>query len=366
MASTNNRAIIDAVYRDELTVTYDAPKPAKKVFTRDDLYSSDVFSFGSSIGSITNKGTNAYALLPVVERDYGRDSEEYRILYSRLQQCCVAQGKSIDKAKIGQKVKGIPDVWTRWSRISDDDTEDQRHYKELMNRILIDRRPYFFKYRYPKSRKEWREYEQEKDILCQILYGMTVKELQELPDKTDEQAEWLRGFEKHAPLIVSDSPMNLVCRWIEKQDFEIQRRVKNSDFDWTIYLSDVQDVSGEDYERIVRCYKRHQRDISSNLSGNCDIRMSDSEVYENSVARFREKMSYICSNPAMVANALLRYMYVESPTTAKGLLWDAYGRQMVMAARTKNSGKILCPMPDQAGDIEYLGKKYCLAEVDYN
>lgn len=366
VASTDNRAIIDAVYRDELTVTYDAPKPAKKVFTRDDLYNSDIFSFGSAIGSITNKGTNAYALLPVIERDYGCDSEEYKLLYSRLQQCCVAQSKQIDKAKLGQKVKGIPEVWTRWSRVSDDDTDDQRYYKELMNRILIDRRPYFFKYRYPKARKEWREYEQEKNILCQILYGMTVKELQELPYKTEAQLDWLRQFEKHAPLIVSNSPMNLVCRWIEKQDFEIQKRVKNADFDWTVYLSDVQDVSAEDYDRIIRCYKRHQRDVSSSLSGNYDIKMSDSEVYENSVARFREKMSYICSNSAMVANALLRYMYVESPTTAKGLLWDAYGRQMVAAARSKNLDKIVCPVPDQAGDIEYLGKKYSLAEVDCN
>ena len=366
MASTNNRAIIDAVYRDELTVTYDAPKPAKKVFTRDDLYNSDIFSFGSSIGSITNKGTNAYALLPVIERDYGRDSEEYRLLYSRLQQCCVAQSKQIDKCKLGQKVKGIPEVWTRWSRISEDDNEEQRRYKELMNRILIDRRPYFFKYRYPKSRKEWREYEQEKDILCQILYGMTVKALQELPDKTNEQMEWLRQFEKHAPLIVSDSPMNLVCRWIEKQDFEIQRRVKNSDFDWHIYLADAPNVSEEDYERIVRCYKRHQRDISSHLSCNCDIVMSDSEIYEGTVAQLREKMSYICSNPYMVANALLKYMYEDNPATAKGLLWDAYGRQMVAAARAKNPNKVLCPMLDRAGDIMYLGKKYGLVEVECN
>lgn len=84
------------MYRDELTVTYDAPKPQKKVFTQVDLFNADKFSFGSAIGSITNKGTNAYALLPVIEKKYGRESEEYRILLSRLQQCCVAQSKQID------------------------------------------------------------------------------------------------------------------------------------------------------------------------------------------------------------------------------------------------------------------------------
>ena len=79
-----------------MTVTYDAPKPQKKVFTQVDLFNADKFSFGSAIGSITNKGTNAYALLPVIEKKYGRESEEYKILLSRLQQCCVAQSKQID------------------------------------------------------------------------------------------------------------------------------------------------------------------------------------------------------------------------------------------------------------------------------
>lgn len=84
------------MYRDELTVTYDAPKPQKKVFTQVDLFNADKFSFGSAIGSITNKGTNAYALLPVIEKKYSRESDEYKILLSRLQQCCVAQSKQID------------------------------------------------------------------------------------------------------------------------------------------------------------------------------------------------------------------------------------------------------------------------------
>ena len=79
-----------------MTVAYDAPKPSKKVFDKQDLFNADKFSFGSAIGSITNKGTNAYALLPLIERDYGRDSTEYKVLMSRLQQCCVAQSKQID------------------------------------------------------------------------------------------------------------------------------------------------------------------------------------------------------------------------------------------------------------------------------
>lgn len=96
-ASTSNRTMIDAVYRDELPVVYDPPSPKKILFTEDDLYKADTFGFGSIIGSITNKSSIAYAMLPLIEKEYGKDSEEYKLTVSRLQQCCAAQSRQIDK-----------------------------------------------------------------------------------------------------------------------------------------------------------------------------------------------------------------------------------------------------------------------------
>lgn len=83
-------------YKNELPVTYDAPKPKKFLFTEEDLYRFDLFGFGSIIGSITNKSSIAYSMLPLIRRDYGEDSDEYKLTVSRLQQCCVAQSKEID------------------------------------------------------------------------------------------------------------------------------------------------------------------------------------------------------------------------------------------------------------------------------
>ena len=88
--------MIKGVYKDELPVVYEAPKPEKIIFTKDDLYKADTFAFRSIIGSITNKSTSAYALLPIIEKEYGKDSAEFSILESRLQQCCKAQSAQID------------------------------------------------------------------------------------------------------------------------------------------------------------------------------------------------------------------------------------------------------------------------------
>lgn len=96
LATTPNQQVIDGVYTEEMPVVYDPPKPAKIKFTEDDLYKADVFSFGSIIGSITNKSSSGYALLPLIEEQFGKDSDEYKILNSRIQQCCKAQSMQID------------------------------------------------------------------------------------------------------------------------------------------------------------------------------------------------------------------------------------------------------------------------------
>lgn len=366
VASTSNRSMIDGIYAHELPVTYDAPKPKKIAFSPDDLFRSDLFGFGSKIGSITNQGSNAYALLPLLEATYGVDSPEAQICYSRLKQCCVAQSREIDKCKIGQKVKGVPRIWTQYSHINDEDTTDQRQYKELMNHTLIDRRPYFFKYRYAKSRKEWREYKRDRNGTCRVLFGLDIEELEELPNKTPEQQAWLTQYHRFSPLIMSDSPMNLVCRWIEANDFEIQKKVRESEFDWHIYYSDVPDVTEEEYVQIVKCFKRYQQDIANRLTSRLsDSSVSDSTYYDTRIKLLRERMSYICTNPRMVANALLYYFYEDNPSANKGMVWDAYGCYLVEAARLKSLEKVQVPVPDTQGEIYYLGKRYKLTEVDW-
>lgn len=91
-ASVADEIIIDSTYKDELTMVYDVPKPSKKIFTEEDLYNSDLFGFGSIIGSITNKSSSAYALIDNLDKD----TEEYMVTHSRLVQCCKAQSAQID------------------------------------------------------------------------------------------------------------------------------------------------------------------------------------------------------------------------------------------------------------------------------
>ena len=94
--TTSNKTMINSVIHGEHPVVYEVPKPKKIVPTENDLYTFDKFAMGSIIGQITNKGASAYALLPVLETKYGKDSVEYQMTLCRLKQSCVAQSKQID------------------------------------------------------------------------------------------------------------------------------------------------------------------------------------------------------------------------------------------------------------------------------
>lgn len=43
LATTSNLTMLNCTYKNEFPVVYDAPKPQKIVFTKDDLYQSDLF-----------------------------------------------------------------------------------------------------------------------------------------------------------------------------------------------------------------------------------------------------------------------------------------------------------------------------------
>ena len=52
LATTNNQQFIEGPYKNQRVVTYTAKKPKKKLFTEEDLFLTDTFSFGTQIGQI--------------------------------------------------------------------------------------------------------------------------------------------------------------------------------------------------------------------------------------------------------------------------------------------------------------------------
>lgn len=379
IATTPNQIMIKGVYKDELPVVYDAPKPQKIIFTDKDLYESDTFSFGSIIGSITNKSSNGYAKLPLIEKKFGKNSQEYTLIKSRLQQCCKAQSAQIDKAKIGQEVKGIPKVWVNRNKIKKNKHGEiiDKHVnrKSLYNNTLLDKYPYFFRYVYKDTNKAYKKYLDEYNVICKQKYKMSFHELESIERKTKEQKEFVANFYEFCPVLISDSSMNLLCKYIESINFGISQKTKiNAElFDYEIYRRNEFEYMNyyEEVKSVTKEFISEQRNviIVQNIDNdeyeNCD---DNHEIYlDNTSEDLFERLNKINCNPYIIVNCLIDYFYKEKPKSNKDLLWTTYGKYIYKnIVDNTGSSTALFPIPceeDETWDLQYLGYHYKLQEV---
>jgi hypothetical protein len=93
LATTNSQAMIRSIFPNQRVVTYDTPKPVKKLFTEEDLFKCDCATFGSLIGQITNQATAMCSLMA----NFPKDSKEYNLLQDRVKMCCASQSRQIER-----------------------------------------------------------------------------------------------------------------------------------------------------------------------------------------------------------------------------------------------------------------------------
>ena len=378
LATTPNEIMMKGVYKDEFPVVYDAPKPKKIILTEDDLYQADTFSFGSIIGSITNKSSIGYAKLPLIESKFGKDSQEYKLMKSRLQQCCKAQSAQIDKAKIGQEVKGIPKVWVTRNRIKKNKQGEiqckQSNRKILYNNTLLDKYPYFFRYVYKSTNRDYKKYFDECNVICKQKYKMDFHQLEMLESKTEEQKEFIANFYEFCPVLISDSSMNLLCKYIENVQWGISQKTKidAKSFDYEIYKRKEFDYL-EYYADVVSTVKKFIRQQRNTIIVNNEDTISNhsDKVHEisldNTADNLYERLSKVNCNPYIIVNCLIDYFYKENERSNKDLLWVTYGKYIYKNIM-ENTGKTtaLFPMPckdNEECDLQYLGYGYTLKEV---
>lgn len=368
LATTSDPIIIKGVYRNELTMTYDAPKPEKKIFTKEDIQNADKFSFGSIIGQITNKSSNAYALLKEIEDKYGKDNDMWRITYSRLIQCCKAQSAQIDKAKLGREVKGIPKLWVEY-RKTDDKTVEENNYKaedivkiRFYNSILLDKYPYFFRYRYPDCKKKYDKYVDSNETACKQHFGMSLKSLIDLSQKTPEQMTFLDNYYKYMPVTMSDSPMNLLCKYIEGINFEISKKIKEKT------SSEVLPILKYDVE-----YNNSEYNTVSDIIDEClllyrEVQFENAEKDKDKrevfdFSKYTSEIILAVGNVEKALNCVIDYFYIKNSKKSKDIMWEMFGRYIYTRIK-KDVSSVMFPMPDKNGNITYLGENYSVQEVE--
>ena len=369
LSTTSNAVLVKSTYKNEYPVCYDAPRPEKVVFNERDLFNSDKFAFGSIIGSITNKSTSGHALLPHIEKKFGKNSDHYTILENRVRMTCKLQSAQIDKAKLGRDVKEIPKVWVDRKYIVEKYGKDTFE-TGMYNEILLDRHPYFFIHMYPQTKAKYKKHVQEYDGSSYNKFGVGVFELINIKNKTNEQLQYIELFFKYMPVIYSDCVMNNVCRHLEVVAKDIKQYFKtdNCDERVEIMISGVS-YSDEIYNNITEKYLSFVKTMKESKSLNTSVReltigKSKAIDVKPIYNKFREEVKSICTDDAIAKDCLVSIFYQDYKSSNKDLLWETYGEEIFSEILSKQQDEILFPILSSEGSFIYEGNNFILEEVD--
>ena len=365
LSTTSNEVILNSVFENEYPVAYEPPKVDKILFTDKDLFEADKFTFGSIIGSITNKGTTGHALLPYIEKKYGKEHWIYQTLLNRVKMTCKLQSAQIDKAKIGRSVKGIPRIWTDRTYIIDNFTGEER---DGLLEIMLDRHPYFFRYLYQETNKKYKDYVSNADITSKIKFGKELSVILSQPSHTESELEFVSNYHKYMPVVDTDSVMNNICKYLEQFDYGIKSYIRIPESEGyhellmrrdSVFSQDVFNKIKETHTKALKSMSDLKKLSSESSKSKYDDDKSNSMsiIY----SKYKSEIEKVYGEHDLVDYLVYLY-YVDVKSANKDLLWGVYGKEIFKTVSDKSEKPFYFPIKDKSGDIEYLGKKYKLKE----
>jgi hypothetical protein len=357
--TTDSQEFLDGAYGG-LPITYNKNKVPKEVIDEDTLWEADAKSFNTRIGFITNCSTTLYSML---ENDIYSD-EEKEELTKRLKICRKEQGNQIDKAK-GLFVKPFPKKWTR--RIRSDTPNMSPEEIEHSNRLVIDKRPYFMRWLYGDYNRSYGRYERENKSFC---FDKTGIELDEILIKEDsklsqKEREIKEPYIRNNPLLNTNCLMNKLCLHMEKTVKQIKAMEKRTDNesimdtlkDKELTVANLSEKLNK-MDELYKKYKKHKQTLAISKS-DLDVKLETIEQYNKVI---RQESHSISTNPQELANLAVAICYVSNRDRA--FVWNIFGDGLVSNIKKMSNKKISIPFLDEDGDIEYLGSRYSLKEID--
>lgn len=335
-------------------------RASKRVVTEEDLITSNKLSFGDAIGSVTNLITAQICL----QADFEKGTPEYEELDKRiltgqhLQQC------AIDRAK-GIIAKPMPRYWhdNHFNQIEDGDDEETVQRKLFNQRIVVNKKPYFFIYNYDHLRRELREYEKSTNHVCEQRFGVTYEELKQKDNLTDEQKNFIYWAEKQYPVERSNCLINRICWRIEQEDFQIRR--KSYDFDYTIYKSDGKysiTQTPNMKKLLTEKFKEFQKtSVWKEIHTDYEL---EERMVSGTVTQFKLDCDSICPDKKLLTDLLLDICYDKSMSKkSKRFVWNMCGNQILVNMLERNGWQITVPVKSDDGDILFRGSHYVMSTI---
>lgn len=221
MLVTDNQYFLKGSNKDRPIITYEKglAKPAK--MTVKNITDTVIKGFGTGVGGFSNAATCLYAMSAIFKPDDPRRAE----LIRRIDLEREIVGQEIDRIK-GADKPYLPTKWKQYEPIPDpaSASPDEVRAAYRRNSMVIAKKPYFFRYLYPELDRLYRRFEDSYNRVSQDMFGIRFKKLLRIPprERTKDQDDLVRRYEKYNPLITSGCAMNRLCRAVESEDFDLR------------------------------------------------------------------------------------------------------------------------------------------------
>ena len=361
--TTDNKIIVEHTL-NSTTIECMQRKAEKIIPTEKDMVQANKLAFGDEIGTTTNRIT------AMIERQsvFDADSEEYKVLDYRIKCGQHFQQNSIDAVK-GIIAKPMPKYWYDKSACNKlpDDTDEQRHFKELCLNIVAENKPYFMKYVYPDLMAKYNKYLKATNSKCIREFKMTLVDLIKKPNKTIPEKEFLEYYRKLMP--VGDNPCTINrIAWLFEETFSsyLSEYVKAKSFNYSILKSGVE-YSKNDYQKIAKIKSEYDDSVKYYQQLANKQRLDKDEVSMNRnmmLLKFKAKCEEICPNEKELCDIVIDLCY--SSSKSKQFAWDICGEVIIDNLLAKNNNIVNYPVRVKTdGEFEFGGEQFVMCQKKY-
>lgn len=361
--STDNEIFIKGAQKWHNVITYEkGAAPVQKICLKNSI-ATDLRGLGTGVGGFSNCATIMHAMKGIFQKDSQKEQRDELTLRIKLLREIV--GQEIDRIK-GTAAPELPKEWKKTVRINDDDTDAVKADKYKRNSMVIAKKPYFFRYLYPELNQQFKQYEDSYNMASKEMFGVKFKKLLVKPNKTEEEMNLVRRYQKYSPLITAPCIMNLLCKEFENVDFDIN--FNKGAVSMLPTFEDEFEVDNDRYKQVKELYRkfsaRKQVKVLESILENADLPNRDEydEIRFAAVDLVREEIREAIGGLDISSKELLFYCSQLSKEYRQfnwDFAWDILGDSIVDLIPR---GRVEVPVKNETG-FDYLGDRYVLAPI---
>ena len=147
--------------------------------------------FGTGVGGFSNTATILYSMAAIFDKPGHED--QYAEIMMRIKLLREIVGQEIDRIK-GADKPSLPKEWRQITKILETDTQDEIIAKMRQNAMVVNKKPYFFRYLYPELNQRFKQFEASYNQISRDMFGIKFKKLLKKEDKTEEEKMLVRRY----------------------------------------------------------------------------------------------------------------------------------------------------------------------------